>query len=211
MCVPNGPLFFSAARYMIGPLFSTKSILMTLFFRIPMWKAPFFSDTLVYAHNFRTEIFEAVYSLGITWIDCDIYLTTSNKWVQIIKGQYMNRSTFWMIKYMNGSVFSKARYTNGVGFEILARTPVQKLPQSLPLSPARNRGSYKNTCAPSELRSAWADAQADQRIRCFPEESWLLRQCPEMTLIRLRACTGLYESSHGEHAIVRNAVSCRVI
>ena len=40
----------------------------------------------------------------------------------------MNRSTFWMIKYMNGSVFSKARYVNGVGFEILARTPVPKLP-----------------------------------------------------------------------------------
>ena len=57
----------------------------------------------------------------------------------------MIRSTFWMIKYMNGSVFSKARYMNGVGFEILARTPVPKLPlsyrpelmivQSLSLSP----------------------------------------------------------------------------
>ena len=42
----------------------------------------------------------------------------------------MNRSTFWMIKYMNGSVFSNARYMNGVGFEILARTPVPKLPLS---------------------------------------------------------------------------------
>ena len=47
-----------------------------------------------------------------------------------IKEQYMNRSTFRMIKYMNGSVFSKARYMNGVGFEILARTPVPKLPLS---------------------------------------------------------------------------------
>ena len=46
----------------------------------------------------------------------------------------MNRSTFWMIKYMNGSVFSKARYMNGVGFEILARTPVPKLPLSYPTS-----------------------------------------------------------------------------
>ena len=49
-----------------------------------------------------------------------------------IKGQYMKRSTFWMIKYTNGSVFSKARYMNGVGFEILARTPVPKLPLSYP-------------------------------------------------------------------------------
>ena len=53
----------------------------------------------------------------------------------------MNRSTFWMIKYMNGSVFSKARYMNGVGFEILARTPVPKLPLSYPPPPhPRPRG-----------------------------------------------------------------------
>ena len=52
-----------------------------------------------------------------------------------IKGQNMNRSTFWMIKYMNGSVFSKARYMNGVGFEILVRTPVSKLPLSYPPPP----------------------------------------------------------------------------
>ena len=42
----------------------------------------------------------------------------------------MNRSTFWMIKYTNGSIFSKARCMNGVGFEMLARTPVPKLPLS---------------------------------------------------------------------------------
>ena len=33
---------------------------------------------------------------------------------------------------MNRSVFSKARYMNGVGFEILARTPVPKLPPPPP-------------------------------------------------------------------------------
>ena len=49
-----------------------------------------------------------------------------------IKGQYMNRSTFWIIKYMNGSVFSKVRYMNRVGFEILTRTPVPKLPLGYP-------------------------------------------------------------------------------
>ena len=52
-----------------------------------------------------------------------------------IKGQYMNRSAFWMIKYMNGSFFPKAKYMNGVGFEILARTPVPKLPLSYPPLP----------------------------------------------------------------------------
>ena len=81
------------------------------------------------------------YPLGITWIDCDICVITSKKWVQKVKGQYMNRSTFWMIKYMNGSVFSKARYMNGVGFEILARTPVPKLPLSYHLPTPENTPS----------------------------------------------------------------------
>ena len=79
-----------------------------------------FSDILVYTHIifFAQRFFEAVFSLGIQWIDCDIFLTTSSKWVPKIKGQYMNRSTSRMIKYMCESVFSKARYMNGVGFEI---------------------------------------------------------------------------------------------
>ena len=119
---------------MIGPLFSTKSIWMAQFFWIPMWKALIFWHPGICTY-FRSEIFEAAYPFGITWIDCDVCITTSNKWVQKIKGQYMNRSTFWMIKYMNGSVFSKARYMNGVGFEILARPTVPKLPLSYPPPP----------------------------------------------------------------------------
>ena len=78
---------------------------------------------------FAKRFFEAAYSLGI---DCDICLTTSKQIGTKYQRQYMNRSAFWMIKYMNGSVFSKARYMNGVGFEILARTPVPKLPLSYP-------------------------------------------------------------------------------
>ena len=40
----------------------------------------------------------------------------------------MNMSTLCTIKYMNMSYFSKARYMIGVGFKILGRTPVPKLP-----------------------------------------------------------------------------------
>ena len=120
-----------------------------------IWLAPFFNKKYIndpifldcyvkgptfltswYIHIFFTKrLFEAACSLGIQWIDCDICLTTSNKWVQKIEGQYMNRSTFRIIKYMNGSVFLKARYMNGVGLEILARTPVPQLPPSYPLPP----------------------------------------------------------------------------
>ena len=59
---------------------------------------------------------------------------TKKKKKKKIKGKYMDRSTFRMIKYMNGSVFSEARYMNGVGFEILARTSVRQLPPSIPCS-----------------------------------------------------------------------------
>ena len=126
---------------MIGPLFSTKSIWMARFFWVPMWKAPFFWHPGICIYFFAQRFFKAAYPLRIIWIDCDICVITSKKWVQKIKGQYMNRSTFWMIKYMNGSVFfSKAMYMNGVGFEIQARTPVPKLPLSYnpqPPSPTR--------------------------------------------------------------------------
>ena len=44
----------------------------------------------------------------------------------------MNMSTLCSIKYMNRSYFSKARYMIGVGFKILGRTPVPKLPPSYP-------------------------------------------------------------------------------
>ena len=122
--------FFSTARYMIGPLFSTKSIWMAQFFLDSLW-GPHFSDILVYAHSFRSDIFRGClsswYYMNWLWYLCN----NQQKWIQKkIKGQFMNRSTFWMIKYMNGSVFSKAKYMNGVGFEILARTPVPKLPLS---------------------------------------------------------------------------------
>ena len=133
--------FFSTARYMIGPLFSTKSIWMAQFFWIP-YEGPIFLTSWYMHIFFAQRFFEAAYPLGITWISdpsiwwvrawigCDICETTSKNGYKKIKGQFMNRLTFWMIKYMNGSVFSKARYMNGVGFEILARTPVPKLPLS---------------------------------------------------------------------------------
>ena len=129
--VPNSPLFqrcqvydwppFFNKRYMNGPIFLDSYV-----------KGPIFLTSWYMHIFFAQRLFEAAYPLGIIWIDYDICVITSKKLVQKIKGQYMNRSRFWMIKYMNGSVFSKARYMNGVGFEILARTPVPKLPLSYP-------------------------------------------------------------------------------
>ena len=124
--VRASPLFQHCQVYDC-PLFSTKSIWMAQFFWIPMWKAPFFWHPGICTY-FSLRDFSRLLILMVLHELTDICLTTSKKWVQKIKGQYMNRSTFWMIKYMNGSVFSKARYMNGVGFEILACTPVPNLP-----------------------------------------------------------------------------------
>ena len=114
-------LLFFNKKYMNGPIFLDSCV-----------KGPIFLTTWYMHIFFAQRFFEAAYPLGITWIDCNICVITSKKWVQKIKGQYMNRSTFWMIKYMNESIFSKARYMNGVGFEILACAPVPKLPLSYP-------------------------------------------------------------------------------
>ena len=131
MCVPNSPLFQHCQVYDWPPFFFNKKYVNGPVFLDSLCERPHFSDILVYAHIFRSEVFRGClsswYYMNWLWYLCN----NQQKWVQKkIKGQYMNRSTFWMIKYMNRSVFSKARYMNGVGFEILARTPVPKLPLS---------------------------------------------------------------------------------
>ena len=136
---------------MIGPFFFQQKVYEWPNFSGFLCERPHFSDILVYAHIFRSEIFRGClsswYYMNWLWYLCN----NQQKWVQKIKGQYMNRSTFWMIKYMNGSVFSKARYMNGVGFEILARTPVPKLPLSYPPHPP-------SPPPPPEMRTAKARA-----------------------------------------------------
>ena len=57
---------------------------MTRFFWIPMWKAPFFWHTYFSLREFSRLLVLLVFN--IQWIDCDICLTTSNKWVQKSKG-----------------------------------------------------------------------------------------------------------------------------
>ena len=121
--------FFSTARYMIGPRFSTKSIWMAQFFWIP-YEGPIFLTSWYMHIFFAQRFFEAAYPLGITWIDCDICVTTSKNGYK--KNQ---RAVYEEVNILDDQVyewvrFSKARYMNRVGFEILARTPVPKLPLS---------------------------------------------------------------------------------
>ena len=95
--IMSGPIFLDywggeGPKYMIGPYFSAKNIWLDPFFCISIWKVP------LYMHIFFVQRFiEATCSQGIQWTDRYICLTTSNKWVQKVKGQYMNGSTFQMI------------------------------------------------------------------------------------------------------------------
>ena len=64
MCVPNDP-FFSAANYMIGPLFFNKKYMHDPIFQDSYGKGPIFLTSwyihIFFAHGF----FEAACSLGI--------------------------------------------------------------------------------------------------------------------------------------------------
>ena len=107
---------------------------------------PIFLDSYVKGPTFLTSWYMHIYFFLLRDFSRLLVLLVFNEFCVIfvelpaingnkkLKGQYMNGSIFRIIKYMNGSVFSKARYVNGVGFEILARTPVQKL-SPLPLPP----------------------------------------------------------------------------
>ena len=81
---------------------------------------PHFSDILVYAHIFRSEIFRSClsswYYMNWRWYLCN----NQQKWVQKIKGQYMNRSTFWKIKYM---VYEWVRFFEGQVYELPLNYP----------------------------------------------------------------------------------------
>ena len=123
VCRYQWPPFSALPGIWLAPFFQQKVYAWPDFSGF-LCERPHFSDILVYARI----CFEAACSLGIQWIDCDIFLTTSNKWVQKPKGsiwigQHFGWSSIWWVRFFN------ARYMNGVGFEILARTPVPQLPQ----------------------------------------------------------------------------------
>ena len=91
------PPFSALPSIWLAP-FSGKSIWLTPFFWIGIWKAPLFWCIPVHTHIFRSERFsDAVCSLGTRRIDCDICLTTSNKWVQKSKG------SIWMGQHFRRS------------------------------------------------------------------------------------------------------------
>ena len=133
MCVSNSPLFQRCQVYDWPPFFNKKYMYMNgPIFLNSYVKGPIFL-TSWYMHIFFVQrLFEAAYPLGNIWIDCDICVITSKNGYKKSKGSIWIGQHFGWLSIWIGSVFSKARYMKGVGFEILARTPVPKLPLSYP-------------------------------------------------------------------------------
>ena len=136
----EGPLFQRCQVYDLPP-FSTKSIrqLISGF----VCERPNFSDILVYAYIFRSEIFRRCLFSGysMNWLR---YLSVKLPAINglKIKRQYMNRSIFWTIKYMNGFIFSKGQVYEWVRFwntgshtHIVNYAPAPKLPLPPPYPP----------------------------------------------------------------------------
>ena len=172
------PPFSALPGIWLAPFFQQK-VYEWLDFSGFLCERPHFSDILVYAHIFHSEIFRGClsswYYMNWLW-----YLSNNQqkKWVQKIKEQCMNRSTFWMIKYMNGSVFSKARYMNGVGFEILARTPVPKLPLSYPPPPTHTHTRPPSPRHPPTRRTVETTSlQHVNLVLLNPDMPCLCKQC----------------------------------
>ena len=136
MCVPNGPLFQRCQVYDWPPFFSTKSIWMTQFFWIPMWKAPLFWHpgirTYFSLRDFSRLLVLLVFN-ELTFIF--VYKPVINGYKiskgSIWKGQHFGWANIWM-----GPFFQRPGIWMGVDFEIPARTPVPKLPLSYTPPPA---------------------------------------------------------------------------
>ena len=93
------PPFSALSSIWLAPFFSKKVYDWPHFSGL-LYESPHFSDVSRYMHVFFVQkFFEATCSLGIQWIDCYIYLTTSNKWVQKTKGQmgrFFQRPGKWL-------------------------------------------------------------------------------------------------------------------
>ena len=118
MCVPNSPLFQHCQVYDWPSFFSTKSIWMAQFFWIPYVKGPIFLTSWYMHIFFAQRFFEAAYPLGITWIDCDICVTTSKngykknqravyEWVNILDDQ-----VYECVCFFKDQVYEWGRFWN---------------------------------------------------------------------------------------------------
>ena len=84
-----------------GIWLATKSIWLTQFFLICMWKALLFWYPGICVYFFAQRFFEAACSLGIQWIDCNIHLLPTINWYKKSKGsiwigQHFGQSSLWL-------------------------------------------------------------------------------------------------------------------
>ena len=99
MCVPNSPLFQRCQVYDWPPFFNKK------YMNGPIFLDSYVKDPIFLVYFSLRDFSRLLILLVLYELTNICVITSEKKWVQKIKGQYMNRSTFWMIKYMNRSIF----------------------------------------------------------------------------------------------------------
>ena len=134
-----------SADVRIAPFSALPSIWLVPFFQQKVYEWPDFSgflcerphlsDILVYAHIFRSEIFRdclsSWYNMNWLWYLCNNQQIMGTK----SKGQYMNRSTFWMIKYMKGPFFQRPGIWMGRFWNTGSHTRTKTTPKLPPPHP----------------------------------------------------------------------------
>ena len=104
---------------------------MTRFFRIPMWKAPFFWHPGIFTYFSLRDFSRLLVLLVFN------ELTVIFVWQPAINGYKKSKDSIWIGQHFRrSSISSKARYMNGVGFEILTRTLIPQSPLSSHLPPS---------------------------------------------------------------------------
>ena len=160
MCVPCGPLF---KRCKVS-LFSTKSIWLTRFFCIRMWKALVHFSDILRSENFRGCLF---FGYSMNWLR---YLSNYQQMGKNNQRNYMNRSTFRTIKYMNKSkdqVYEWGKFRNTGSNTRTTITQLLQLPPAPPPPPPHTHThTHSSSLHRHSLFCAWADIMQQTTYHC---------------------------------------------
>ena len=133
--------FFSAGRYMIGPLFSTKSIWLTQVFLIGIWKAPLFLTSRC-MHIFFTQRFLRLLVLlvfnELTVLFVLLPAINGDKKINRQLYEWVNISddlVYEWVRFFKGKVYEWGRFWN-TG----SHTRTKITPPPFPPAPTRPRG-----------------------------------------------------------------------
>ena len=148
MCVPNSPLFQRCQVYDWPPFFNQKVYEWPDFSGF-LCERPHFSDILVYAHIFRSEIFRGClsswYYMNWLWYLCNNQqkMGTKKSKGSIWIGQHFRWSSIWMGPFFRRQVYEWGRFWNTGSHTRTKITPKLPPPPRHPLPRGFNALSHQ--------------------------------------------------------------------